>query len=260
MNSCGVCGARKRGDLPVVVDLSRLMHGLKRRMIDEFKRLLHIIAPSRHIEEDMKLAFPDVPVHLLRNTVDLAFEHALDVGKTANTERCNDETTMLVSAADLSLEEKTDQKLVRRLVAGTNSRLVTIGRNSPFSGPNVENLGYIAARDILLSHLRDCDAYLFTSSVDNAPLVVIEALCSGCYVLASPSIAAQELLSLVGGRPFSSIEEASNVIRSKTFSHLYGGQDRSVLAKRARDAFSGERWTRAHLDLYREAIARASVA
>jgi glycosyltransferase involved in cell wall biosynthesis len=246
----------KRADPPVVMDISGIMFRMKRLAIDQLQDRLHIVAPSAHIAENMKVAFPAVPVHLVRNTVDIDFEEALNIGRRTDR-KSSSVPRILISAADLSMQEKTNRPLIEALLDRAGMSLITAGKHSPFAGQRVTNLGYVNSRKEMLHQLADCDAYLFTSVVDNAPLVVIEALCSGTHVLASPSVAAHELLSLVGGRSFSSTEEATDVIRTRAFSKLYGGQDRSAIAEKARAVFSGTTWAQTHIDLYRAALEKA---
>ncbi|MCB8828992.1 hypothetical protein LJD47_28680, partial [Escherichia coli] len=98
---------------------------------------------------------------------------------------------------------------------------------------------------------------LFTSQMDNAPLTIIEALSTGCYVVAYPSPAAAEMLAMVGGRCAASPSEAETLVLESRESELYGGISPDKLAERARHLFSGNQLLERYSALYTKLIVDA---
>ena len=112
-----------------------------------------------------------------------------------------------VVAHDLRYDGKTNQQLVRQIMAlGDKVELHTFGKFSPFDGANVINHGFETDKRKLMSALNGMDALVFSSRVDNYPLILCEALSIGVPVIATHSDAAREVLEKSGGRTFSENE------------------------------------------------------
>ncbi len=109
-----------------------------------------------------------------------------------------------VVAHDLRYDGKTNQQLVRDIMAlDSRVELHTFGKFSPFEASNVVNHGFLTDKRKLMSELNQMDALLFTSRVDNYPLILCEALSIGVPVIATHSDAAREVLQKSGGQTFS---------------------------------------------------------
>lgn len=98
-------------------------------------------------------------------------------------------------AHDLRYDGKTNQQLVRQMMAlGDKIELHTFGKFSPFTAGNVVNHGFETDKRKLMSALNQMDALVFSSRVDNYPLILCEALSIGVPVIATHSDAAREVL------------------------------------------------------------------
>lgn len=88
------------------------------------------------------------------------------------------------------------------MALGEKIELHTFGKFSPFEGANVVNHGYMTDKRALMSELNTMDSLVFSSRVDNYPLILCEALSIGVPVVATRSEAADEVLHKVGGKTF----------------------------------------------------------
>lgn len=83
------------------------------------------------------------------------------------------------------------------IVSGDKVEIHTFGKFSPFTGDNVVNHGFLTDKRQLMSELNPLsDALLFSSRVDNYPLILCEALSIGVPVIATHSDAAKEVLKI----------------------------------------------------------------
>lgn len=91
-----------------------------------------------------------------------------------------DKPKIAVVAHDLRYDGKTNQQLVREMMAlGDKIELHTFGKFSPFTAGNVVNHGFETDKRKLMSALNQMDALVFSSRVDNYPLILCEALSIG---------------------------------------------------------------------------------
>ncbi|MBZ0344515.1 glycosyltransferase, partial [Salmonella enterica subsp. enterica serovar Infantis] len=105
---------------------------------------------------------------------------------------------------------KTDQRMVHDMMAlGENIEMHHFHNFSPLTGQNVVNNGFETDQRKLMSALNVMDALVFSSRVDNYPLILCEALSIGVPVIATHSEAAQEVLAKSGGQTFA----ATDVLR-----------------------------------------------
>lgn len=78
------------------------------------------------------------------------------------------------------------------MALGDKIELHTFGKFSPFEGANVVNHGFETDKRKLMSALNGMDALVFSSRVDNYPLILCEALSIGVPVIATHSDAARK--------------------------------------------------------------------
>lgn len=243
--ACGECGAMLKRDLPAWIDLSRRHKAAKVRSIRELGAGFRFVCPSQHIADDYRLIYPDTAIEVIPNCVDLEFEALLDdlpVGA--------DRAGYVVSASDLTTPGKVDHALVERLLAAPGVELRLVGRNNPFQAPPAAILGEIRDRRVMAGTLAAARGLLFCSTMDNAPLTIIEALTAGCFVIAYESPAAHEMLKLVGGRCVSGREEMFDIVTKGEERSLYGGIGPEDLAARARAHFGGAPTLRKYRHIY----------
>lgn len=249
MRECGECGKRRFQDLPSLFDRSRSVRASRQREIRLLANQLILACPSQHIQRDHAHIYPDLDVRFIPNALDSEYEAAI-----SNMHQ-GPRRGIVFCASDLASPGKIDAEMVRTLTATYGDAVELIGRASPFRDICATDHGEVRNRKRLAAIFSSARVLVFTSQMDNAPLTIIEALVAGCYVVAYPSPAASEMVSLVGGRCAASPAEVRSLIDSGREADLYGGLSSAELAKRAREIWSGQRLAEAYLGIYDELIA-----
>lgn len=248
--SCGECGNRRRHHLPSWPDRSKHHRAGRLNALNQLRGQIVFACPSAHLANDYRQVLSGYDIRVVPNGTDLEFEAALAPIDDGQREG------YLVSAADLSGKGKVDPDLVRRMAQLPGTPILLAGRNNPFGEATpFRYLGEITQRTTMAATLHRVRALLFCSRIDNAPLTIIEALASGCYVVAYDSPAASEMLTKVGGRCVSGQEEAFEIVRSGSEASLYGGQSRREIMRRTMVEFGGDTMRIRYEQLYREVIA-----
>lgn len=138
------------------------------------------------------------------------------------------------------------------LLENKDVQLHTVGKNSPFTAENVVNHGYLASKDTLAEVYQMCNAMLFTSTIDNYPLVICESLISYLPVIAIESDAAVEVLSRVGARCAASPDEIIKIIENRSWlAELYNNQSLDDISRMSENVFSPTRMIEDYIDVYR---------
>ncbi|MEX8925842.1 glycosyltransferase, partial [Salmonella enterica] len=166
------------------------------------------ISPSQHVAEAFNSVYGAGLCRVINNGIDLATEAIL--AQLSPVPLNPGKPRIAIVAHDLRYDGKTDQRLVHDMMAlGEKIELHTFGKFSPFTGQNVVNHGFETDKRKLMSALNEMDALVFSSRVDNYPLILCEALSIGVPVIATHSEAAQEVLAKSGGQTFA----ATDVLR-----------------------------------------------
>jgi putative colanic acid biosynthesis glycosyltransferase len=238
---------------PSRLDFSGLRRPSKLALVKSLGGKLTIVSPSGFLKRKLERVYPGLDVRLVPNSIDLDFEAQTGGPPAALPEILRQppgKPRLLVIAADLSQKASNGPELAAAMRQSADFDLVTIGANSPFAGPGVINLGVMTDRTRLIAVYRTCDAMLFTSTIDNAPLVLIEALATGLPVLAVESEAARDMLALVGGVPFATPAQAAEQLRNLDSMPIFGGRGRAQIAALAQKAFSGTTLVDAYRRMY----------
>jgi putative colanic acid biosynthesis glycosyltransferase len=235
------------------LDLSATRRKRRLATVQSIAHLLTLVSPSCFLRDKLRRVYPHLDIVDIPNGTDLDFEQHLDGPPYPPPERLREKKLrprVLVVANDLSHKAKADPDVIEALRAHADFDLVTVGGHSPFNGENVINLGLISDRRQLLAIYRTCDVLLFTSTVDNSPLVIIEALSAGLPVLAAPSDAASEILVRIGARPVHDIPEAATELTRLQAMACYQGRSSAQIAAAARIEFGGNRMMHSYRTLY----------
>jgi len=246
---CGECGDMRFEDLPSLFDRSRSVRTARQAALRTVADRLTIVCPSRHLQRDHSAIYPDLDVRVIPNALDRAFEEAL-----ADLPVVSERAGYVFCASDLDSPGKIDKSLVQRMAEKFGKTVELVGRNSPFGSLEVTDHGEVRARAALAGIFGRTRALLFTSTMDNAPLTIIEALTSGCYVVAYPSPAAEEMVRLVGGRCAAGPDEAYAIVSQGREAELYGGLSHTEMAAKARLVWSGEALASAYMNAYARLI------
>ena len=236
---------------PVKVDRARQRVDEKRRLFNEMMALgCQFISPSQHVAEAFNSLYGAGRCRIINNGIDVATEAILaDLSPVTVTDG---RPKIAVVAHDLRYDGKTNQQLVRDVMAlGERVELHTFGKFSPFEGPNVVNHGFLTDKRQLMSELNQMDALLFTSRVDNYPLILCEALSIGVPVIATHSDAAREVLEKSGGKTFSEAEIVPLAQRHKAdIAQAVFGTSLDTFRARSRRAYSGQQMLEEYVSFY----------
>jgi len=249
-SGCGKCPTLTNYP-PVKIDrASQLVNG-KRQLFREMIALgCQFISPSQHVADAFNRLYGEGHCRIINNGIDVATEAIL--AELAPQSVTGSKPKIAVVAHDLRYDGKTNQQLVRDIVAlGDAVEVHTFGKFSPFEGRNVINHGFLTNKRQLMSELNQLDALLFTSRVDNYPLILCEALSIGVPVIATPSEAAQEVLGKSGGRTVTEEEALALVTQPKAeIAQAIFGTTLEAFRDRSRQAYSGQQMLEEYVSFY----------
>ena len=236
---------------PVKVDRAHQLVDGKRQLFRDMLALgCQFISPSQHVAEAFNSLYGAGRCRIINNGIDVATEAILaELNPVAVTPG---KPKIAVVAHDLRYDGKTNQQLVRQIMAlGDKVELHTFGKFSPFDGANVITHGFETDKRKLMSALNGMDALVFSSRVDNYPLILCEALSIGVPVIATHSDAAREVLEKSGGRTFSENEVLPLVQLSKAeIAQAVFGTDLESFRTRSRQAYSGQQMLEEYVSFY----------
>lgn len=253
---CGECLTKKNYP-ETIFDYSAKQLAVKRLLIRDYSLPLVVVSPSYHLQNDIKIQYPNIKSVVIQNSVDDDFEKFVETSRRSiniKKEIYTNKRNILVIANDLAYRGKTDRDVVNRVAELNNVNIITIGKNSPFSGGNFINLGEITDRNELTNKIIECDAMLFTSKVDNFPLVIGEAHFCGIPVFATPSAASAECLALLGGKPLILEEILRSIANEDFYSHYNGITSPRELQLAARAIYGRRAMVNNYVDIYSEVI------
>lgn len=236
---------------PVKVDRAESLVSGKRALFRDMLALgCRFISPSQHVAEAFNSLYGAGCCQVINNGIDVATEAILAditaVEPTASVPK------VAVVAHDLRYDGKTNQQLVQAIIAlGTQVEVHTFGKHSPFSGANVVNHGFMADKRTLMSELNQMDSLVFSSQVDNYPLILCEALSIGVPVIATHSDAAREVLAKTGGRTVDEDEVLRLVgLPRAALAQAVFGCELAAFKAVAREAYSGKQMLEAYVGFY----------
>lgn len=236
---------------PVKVDRAHSLVAGKRRLFSEMIALgCHFISPSQHVADAFNSIYGRDRCKIINNGIDVATEAILaELTPVAHSQGA---PKIAVVAHDLRYDGKTNQALVRKMMAlGNDIELHTFGKFSPFEGENVINHGFLTDKRQLMSELNQMDALVFSSRVDNYPLILCEALSIGVPVIATHSDAAHEVLRKSGGMTFDEKAVLELVQRPKAeIAEAVFGTSLEGFRARSRQAYSGEQMLEEYVAFY----------
>ncbi|MFP2421013.1 colanic acid biosynthesis glycosyltransferase WcaC [Pseudescherichia vulneris] len=249
-SGCGKCPTLTNYP-PVKIDrASQLVNG-KRQLFREMIALgCQFISPSQHVADAFNRLYGEGHCQIINNGIDVATEAILAELQPMSV--TGSKPKIAVVAHDLRYDGKTNQQLVRDIIAlGDAVEVHTFGKFSPFDGSNIINHGFLTNKRQLMSELNQLDALLFSSRVDNYPLILCEALSIGVPVIATPSEAAQEVLAKSGGRTVSAGEVLQLVQLPKAqIAEAIFGTTLDAFRTRSRQAYSGQQMLEEYVSFY----------
>lgn len=236
---------------PVKIDRAHQLVAGKRQLFREMLALgCQFISPSQHVADAFNSLYGLGRCRIINNGIDMATEAILaDLPPVRETQG---KPKIAVVAHDLRYDSKTNQQLVREMMAlGDKIELHTFGKFSPFTAGNVVNHGFETDKRKLMSALNQMDALVFSSRVDNYPLILCEALSIGVPVIATDSDAAREVLQKSGGKTVSEEEVLQLVQLSKPeIAQAIFGTTLAEFSQRSRAAYSGQQMLEEYVNFY----------
>ncbi|EKM0668525.1 colanic acid biosynthesis glycosyltransferase WcaC [Cronobacter turicensis] len=236
---------------PVKVDRAHSLVDNKRQRFRDMLALgCHFISPSQHVADAFNSLYGAGRCKIINNGIDVATEAIL--AELPLMPPGTGAPKIAVVAHDLRYDGKTNQRLVRDLVAlGDKVEVHTFGKFSPFEGANVVNHGFLTDKRKLMNELNQMDALLFTSRVDNYPLILCEALSIGVPVIATHSEAAQEVLNKSGGKTVDDNDVLLLAQRGKAqIAEAVFGTTLEAFRARSREAYSGQQMLEEYVSFY----------
>ncbi|MDH4460403.1 MAG: hypothetical protein QE277_03205 [Flectobacillus sp.] len=210
---------------------------------------LFFVTPAKWIQADLEKVFSN-KVFLVRNGIDTSYyENIL----RKNEKKIGSKPVFCVSCVDLLQEGKVDLVLVEELLKlGFTVNL--IGKNNPFKNyPNAISHGYISEKNKYLKVLSDSDCYLFSSTIDIYPTVLIDAICSGCFIFYTDSQGAIEIMESGNswlGIQISNATDIINYTRSTEFASFCDDLAlRTDIVQKARTFFSRDRMIQEYINI-----------
>ncbi|MCS2150020.1 colanic acid biosynthesis glycosyltransferase WcaC [Scandinavium manionii] len=249
-NGCGKCPTLTNYP-PVKIDRASQLVSGKRQLFREMIALgCQFISPSQHVADAFNRLYGEGHCQIINNGIDVATEAIL--AELAPQSVTGSKPKIAVVAHDLRYDGKTNQQLVRDIIAlGDAVEVHTFGKFSPFEGSNVINHGFLTNKRQLMSELNQLDALLFSSRVDNYPLILCEALSIGVPVIATPSEAAQEVLEKSGGRTVNVDEVLALVQLPKAqIAEAIFATTLDAFRDRSRQAYSGKQMLEEYVSFY----------
>ncbi|MCS2161518.1 colanic acid biosynthesis glycosyltransferase WcaC [Scandinavium sp. H11S7] len=249
-NGCGKCPTLTNYP-PVKIDRASQLVSGKRQLFREMIALgCQFISPSQHVADAFNRLYGEGHCQIINNGIDVATEAILaELAPQSVTGR---KPKIAVVAHDLRYDGKTNQQLVRDIIAlGDAVEVHTFGKFSPFEGSNVINHGFLTNKRQLMSELNQLDALLFSSRVDNYPLILCEALSIGVPVIATPSEAAQEVLEKSGGRTVN-VEDVLALVQlpKAQIAEAIFATTLDAFRARSRQAYSGKQMLEEYVSFY----------
>jgi putative colanic acid biosynthesis glycosyltransferase len=236
---------------PVKVDRAHLLVDTKRQLFREMLALgCSFISPSQHVADAFNQIYGAGRCNIINNGIDVATEAIL--AELPLTQESHAKPKVAVVAHDLRYDGKTNQQLVQAMMAlGDDIELHTFGKFSPFEGPNVVNHGYMTDKKALMSELNEMDSLVFSSKVDNYPLILCEALSIGVPVIATKSEAADEVLRKVGGKTFGEAQvlELVKLPKAELAQQVFG-MDLPSFKATSRRSYSGQQMLEEYVSFY----------
>ena len=236
---------------PVKTDRAhRLVEG-KRELFRQMLALgCQFISPSQHVADAFNSLYGAGRCRIINNGIDVATEAIL--AELSPVSETSGKPKIAIVAHDLRYDGKTNQNLVREMMSlGDKIELHTFGKFSPFEGANVINHGFETDKRTLMSALNQMDALVFSSRVDNYPLILCEALSIGVPVIATHSDAAQEVLHKSGGKTFAENDVLQLVQLSKAdIAQAVFGTSLDDFRARSRAAYSGQQMLEEYVSFY----------
>ncbi len=247
---CGKCPTLTNYP-PVKIDRAHQQIAAKRFL---FRKMLALgclfISPSQHVAQAFNQIYGAGRCQIINNGIDVATESIL--AELPPPSPSSGAPKIAVVAHDLRYDGKTRQQLVRDIVAlGDKVEVHTFGKFSPFEGSNVVNHGFLTDKRRLMGELNQMDALLFSSRVDNYPLILCEALSIGVPVIATHSDAAREVLEKSGGR---TVDEQDTIAlaqqhRAQIAESIFG-MSLEAFKTASREAYSGQQMLEEYVSFY----------
>ncbi|MBY6247957.1 colanic acid biosynthesis glycosyltransferase WcaC [Citrobacter cronae] len=236
---------------PVKIDKAHQQVSAKRQRFRDMLALgCQFISPSQHVADAFNSLYSMGRCRIINNGIDVATEAIL--AELPARHEPHGRPKIAVVAHDLRYDGKTNQRLVQEMMAlGEKIELHTFGKFSPFAGDNVINHGFESDKRTLMSALNEMDGLVFSSRVDNYPLILCEALSIGVPVIATHSEAAQEVLAKAGGKTFSEADVLRLVqLKKSDIAQAVFDTSLAAFSQRSRVAYSGQQMLEEYVSFY----------
>jgi glycosyltransferase involved in cell wall biosynthesis len=253
---CGECP--QIGVWPIgPVDNTQAQLADKKRMLANLS--LHVIAPSRFFESLIRSSptSENWRVHHIPNGIDTSLFKPLskDEQRLKVLLVCRDftEPRKGFDRIAVALNEADPDSIEIRLVGGHTAWART--KLSPKL--RVNDFGYLSDRSALSKVFGESELFLFASTAENFPYVILEAMAAGCCVLVAPISGVSEQIQ-DGETGFIAKDNTTEAFAEKLRSVIESRKDLFSIGANARMAveqhFSEQSMIEAHAKLYQEIL------
>jgi glycosyltransferase involved in cell wall biosynthesis len=256
LNQCGHCP--QLGLWPIG-EVDHTTDELSRKIAQLVGLPLHVVAPSKYFCETIRSSQVgrQWALHHIPNGVDPL--------KFRPTQARSERLKILVVNRDFRDPHKGFWMVQEalRLARPTESDVTLVGLNSTWAvaqleeGLRIRDLGYVAERSRLAQLYGESHIFLFASPAENFPCVILEAMASGCCVVATPSGGVVEQITN-GENGFLAASISDSALAAALDRALCSPDDLAMIGENARrtviEKFSEDLMIEAHLKLYRSLL------
>jgi glycosyltransferase involved in cell wall biosynthesis len=220
---------------------------------------LHVVAPSKYFCETIRSS------QVGRRWALHHIPNGVDPSKFRPTQARSERLKILVVNRDFRDPHKGFWMVKEALhFAGpTKFEVTLVGLNSTWAvaqlekGLRTRDLGYVGERSRLAQLYGESHIFLFASPAENFPCVILEAMASGCCVVATPSGGVTEQITN-GESGFLAANISGSALAATLDRALCSPDDLATIGENARrtviEKFSEDLMIEAHLKLYRSLL------
>lgn len=260
--SCGACPYRRAMRMPL--DVTDISLAVKKWALQ--RSALTLIAPSRWMAEMSRRSAlaRDMEVWVIGNGIQtLPFVSADPIRARARFGLDAGEFVVAVGSSSFADRRKGAELALATLnaIEGVPVKVLLFGHGSAVFASRLRHtavrVGYVNDDEVLADVYAAANLFLFPSLADNAPLSVIECLCTGTPVVAldrggTPELIESGSTGWIAGTARGLVEAVRRTILERA---SWAGR-RDQISERAARAFNLRDYTERHLALYAEVIAR----
>lgn len=267
--ACGVCP--RLGEWPIG-SIDRTEEELKRKLQMLASLQMDIVAPSAYLGEIVRKSQvgSSWKVHCIPNGVDFSRFHPDRKHDDARRIRMGLDSKaviVLLAARDFRAPEKGFAIMREALLSNSLNRIqvILVGESSDWARNQLPeqlpclSIGYISDRDVFARWMEVSDVFLFGSTSENFPCIILEAMAAGCCVVATPVGGVVEQIEH-GKTGLLAADLTGGALAAALHAVLIDSAKASIIGAEAREMirtqFSERRMIERHVRLYEQILSK----